>query len=207
MAVYTSQHPLVLHKLTLLRDRATGPKKFRQLIRELTWLLAYEALKDLGIRPLTVQTPMGRAEGSDLAEDVGLMPILRAGIGMVDALLEMIPTAQVRHVGIYRNEATLEPVEYYVPPVPGNLAPFWLILDPMLATGGTAVKAASLVKSWGAKRVRYLGIIAAPEGVERLREAHPEVDIHVAAVDDHLNDMGYIVPGLGDAGDRQFATG
>jgi len=205
--VIQSNHPLIRHKLTLLRDTKTEPKKFRELVRELTLLLAYEATQDLAVKAASVTTPMGAAHGHVLAEKIGLVPILRAGLGMVEGIWEMMPQAEVWHIGLYRDERTLRPVEYYnrLPVAP--TVQVCLILDPMLATGGSAVATTDILKKWGAQRIKFVGIIAAPEGIKRLTEAHPDVDIHIAVVDDHLNDIGYIVPGLGDAGDRQFGTG
>jgi len=205
--LYRSDHPLVRQKLTLLRDRTTEPKKFRELTRELAMLLCYEATRDLDLLETEVETPMGKAPGHRLRTRVGLIPILRAGLGMVAGAQELIPTAQVWHIGLYRDERTLHPVSYYnnLPVEPTvQLA---LILDPMLATGGSAVAAVDILKRWGRQRIKFLGLIAAPEGVARLAAAHPDVDVHVAAVDERLNEHGYIVPGLGDAGDRQFGTG
>ena len=205
--VYESKHPLVKHKLTLMRNSATKPKKFRELIREISMLLCYEATTDLTTQPLTVDTPMGRATGVELQHKVGLGPILRAGLGMVEGIWEMMPGAEVWHIGLYRDERTLKPVSYYnkLPTMP--TVQVCLVLDPMLATGGSAVATVDILKKWGAERIKYVGILAAPEGVARLQGAHPDVDIHVAHVDERLNDIGYIVPGLGDAGDRQFGTG
>ncbi len=204
--IFVSGHPLIQHKLAILRDRETEPKKFRELVRELTWLLAYEALQDLPLTACPITTPMGKMVGQMAAEKIGLVPILRAGLGMVDACLEVLPHSQVWHLGLYRDEKTLEPVAYYNK-LPGEATvQVCLILDPMLATGGSAVAACDVLEKWGAKRIKFVGLIAAPEGIKRLTEAHPHVDIHVAAIDDHLNDIGYIVPGLGDAGDRQFGT-
>ncbi len=205
--LYLSEHPLVRHKVSLLRAVDTEPKKFRELVRELAMLLCYEATRDLDLVPETVTTPMGTASGCRLRTRTGLIPILRAGLGMVEGVLEMIPTAQVWHIGLYRDERTLHPVEYYNKLPAEPTVQFSLVLDPMLATGGSAVAAVSLVKNWGSTRIKYLGLLAAPEGVERLGTAHPDVDIHLAAVDERLNDVGYIIPGLGDAGDRQFGTG
>lgn len=205
--VVRSNHPLILHKLTYLRRTETEPKKFRELVRELTWLLAYEALDDLVLSEYPITTPMGAMTGFKTAEKVGLVPILRAGLGMVDAMLEVLPTAQVWHIGLYRDHRTLEPVEYYNKLPSAATVQVCLILDPMLATGGSAVATTDILKRWGAKRIKFMGLIAAPEGVERLTTAHPDVDVHVAAIDERLNDIGYIVPGLGDAGDRQFGTG
>lgn len=204
--VYVSQHPLVQHKLAKLRDMKTEPKKFRELIRELAMLMAYEATADLALEPITVTTPMGQAEGRILKEKIGLVPILRAGLGMVEGVWEMMPAAEVWHIGIYRDEATLRPVEYYNKLPVEPTVQVCLILDPMLATGGSAVATVDILKRWGAQRIKFVGLIAAPEGIKRLTEAHPDVPIHVAAIDDHLNEIGYIVPGLGDAGDRQFGT-
>jgi uracil phosphoribosyltransferase len=205
--IHVSEHPLVLHKLTKLRDKVTKPKKFRELIREIAILLAYEATADLTLEAATVTTPMGEAAGHVLQEKIGLVPILRSGLGMVEGIWEMMPSAEVWHIGLYRDEDTLQPVEYYnkLPVIP--TVQVCLVLDPMLATGGSAVATVSILKEWGAGRIKFVGILAAPEGVEVLHAAHPDVPIHLAVVDDRLNDIGYIVPGLGDAGDRQFGTG
>lgn len=214
--VYPSQHPLVLHKITLLRDVQTEPHKFRQLVREIANLLAYEATQDLALADKTAQTPLATAPGYELRDKIGLVPILRAGLGMVEGFWELIPNAEVWHIGLYRDHKTLQPVEYYnkLPVIP--TVQVCLILDPMLATGGSAVATANILKRWGANRIKFVGIIAAPEGVHALSSAHPDIDIHVAVIDDHLTPapsapgdppMGYIVPGLGDAGDRQFGTG
>jgi uracil phosphoribosyltransferase len=205
--VFVSRHPLVEHKLTLLRDQSTNSTQFRQLVRELSILLCYEATQDLALHDRTVETPLGEYEGSELAEAIGLVPILRAGLGMVNGIWEMMPSAEVWHIGLYRDEHTLRPVQYYNKLPIAPTVQVCLILDPMLATGGTAVATTDLLKKWGANRIKYVGLIAAPEGIEALREAHPDVPIHVAAIDRHLNDVGFIVPGLGDAGDRQFGTG
>ena len=205
--VYESHHPLVKHKLTLMRNSATKPKKFRELIREISMLLCYEATTDLTTQPLTVDTPMGTATGVEIKHKVGLVPVLRAGLGMVEGIWEMIPGAEVWHIGLYRDERTLKPVSYYnkLPTMP--TVQVCLVLDPMLATGGSAVATVDILKRWGAERIKFVGILAAPEGIARLQGAHPDVDIHLAHVDERLNDIGYIVPGLGDAGDRQFGTG
>ncbi|MEI2692101.1 MAG: uracil phosphoribosyltransferase [Anaerolineae bacterium] len=205
--VHVSNHPLILHKLTLLRNTHTEPKKFRELVREIAILLAYEATQDLSVAAVKVQTPLALAEGFDLHDPIGLVPILRAGLGMVEGIWEMMPSAEVWHIGLYRDESTLRPVEYYNKLPVAPTVHVCLILDPMLATGGSAVATVDILKRWGARRIKFVGLIAAPEGIERLSNAHPDVPIHVAAVDDHLNDIGYIVPGLGDAGDRQFGTG
>jgi uracil phosphoribosyltransferase len=204
--VYESQHPLVRHKLTLLRQAGTGVRHFRELIWDLTTLLAYEALADLALTEISVTTPLDQAAGHMLAERVALVPVLRAGLGMVDPIWNLIPDAQVGHIGLYRNEATLQPVEYYSKLPPASQVDVAFLLDPMLATGGSAVAACNILKRWGVRRVKYVGLIAAPEGIARLRNGHPDVDIHIAAADCCLNDKGYIVPGLGDAGDRLFGT-
>ncbi|HSM54783.1 MAG TPA: uracil phosphoribosyltransferase [Candidatus Sulfomarinibacteraceae bacterium] len=205
--VHESNHPLVKHKLTLLRSVLTEPKKFRELIREVAILMAYEATADLALSDTTVESPMGKAQGHELREKIGLVPILRAGLGMVDGIWEMMPSAEVWHIGLYRDEETLKPVFYYNKLPTSPTVQLCLVLDPMLATGGSAVAAVDMLKKWGAQRIKFVGILAAPEGIERLQEAHPDVDIYVAQVDERLNDIGYIVPGLGDAGDRQFGTG
>lgn len=205
--VYASAHPLVKHKLTILRNKETTPKKFRELIREIAILLAYEATQDLAITPTEVETPMGVAIGSELQEKIGLIPILRAGLGMVEGVWEMMPGSEVWHIGLFRDERTLKPVEYYNKLPISPTVELCMVLDPMLATGGSAVATIDILKRWGAKRIKFMGIIAAPEGIKALHDAHPDVDIHLAAIDERLNDIGYIVPGLGDAGDRQFGTG
>ncbi|MFN7209328.1 MAG: uracil phosphoribosyltransferase [Aggregatilineales bacterium] len=205
--LHITAHPLIQHKLTLLRDSATEPPKFRQLVRELAALLCYEATADLRLTPLRVPTPMGVAEGAQLADGVGLVPILRAGLGMVEGVWDLIPHAEVWHLGIYRDEKTLRPVEYYNKLPVEPRVQVCLVLDPMLATGGSAVAAVDILKRWGVSRIKFVGIIGAPEGVKALSEAHPDVPIHLAALDERLNEIGFIVPGLGDAGDRQFGTG
>ena len=204
--VFESQHPLVKHKLTLMRDKETTPKNFRQLIREISMLLCYEATADLNTTPLVVESPMGRAEGVEMLDKVGLIPVLRAGLGMVEGIWEMMPGAEVWHIGLYRDERTLKPVSYYNKLPTNPTVQVCFVLDPMLATGGSAVATVDLLKKWGARRIKFVGILAAPEGIARLSEAHPDVPIHIAHIDSHLNEIGYIVPGLGDAGDRQFGT-
>ncbi|RLC94894.1 MAG: uracil phosphoribosyltransferase [Chloroflexi bacterium] len=207
LQVHISTHPLVQHKITLLRDQRTDPKKFRELLREIAILVAYEATFDLATEEVTVTTPLGQAGGYRLRERVGLVPILRAGLGMVEGIWNMMPNAEVWHIGLFRDEQTLEPVEYYsrlpVSPTVGVC----MVLDPMLATGGSAVAAVDILKRWGAERIKFVGVIAAAEGVHRLTTAHPDVPLYLAAVDEQLNEIGYIVPGLGDAGDRLFGTG
>ncbi len=205
--VYVSQHPLVLHKLALLRSIHTEPKKFREMVHEISQLLFYEATKDLKLAPLTVETPLSSCPGYEVAERIGLMPILRAGLGMSEAILGMLPVAHVWHLGLYRDHETLKPVTYYNKLPDHPEIDLSLVIDPMLATGGSAVAAVNILKRWGAIRIKFLGLIAAPEGVQALTSAHPDVPIHLAAIDNHLDEHGYIVPGLGDAGDRQFGTG
>jgi uracil phosphoribosyltransferase len=208
--LHVSEHPAVLHKLAVLRDETTEPKKFREVVRELSWLLGYEALADARVRPLEVRTPMETTQAHALGDRIGLVPILRAGLGMVDAMLELMPTAQVWHLGLFRDERTLRPVEYYNKLPDSASVDLCLILDPMLATGGSATAAIEVLKRWGAVkpvRIKLVNLIAAPEGVEAVAAAHPDVEIHCAALDRQLNDKGYILPGLGDAGDRQFGTG
>ena len=202
-----SNHPLIQHKLSRLRDKSTEPKKFRELIRELSILLAYEATADLGVKPKDVDTPMGIAHCAELTDTIGLVPVLRAGLGMVEGIWEMMPGSEVWHIGLFRDERTLRPVQYYNKLPVAPTVQVCLILDPMLATGGSASATVDILKKWGAQRIKYVGIIGAPEGVERLHTAHPDVPIYLAAVDERLNEIGYIVPGLGDAGDRQFGTG
>lgn len=205
--VHISQHPLIAHKLGKMRSKSTDPKKFRELVREITGLIAYEATADLEISPVVVETPLGKAPASELEEKIGLIPILRAGLGMVEGIWELMPSAEVWHIGIYRDEKTLKPVHYYNKLPTEPRVSVCLILDPMLATGGSAVATVDILKNWGVKRIKFVGLIGAPEGIALLQSQHPDVPIYLAAVDDHLNDIGYIVPGLGDAGDRQFGTG
>jgi uracil phosphoribosyltransferase len=205
--VHVSQHPLVKQKLTLLRDVNTKPKKFRELVREISILMAYEATADIYLKETTVTSPMGMAHGHELGEKIGLVPVLRAGLGMVEGVWEMMPSAEVWHIGLFRDERTLKPIAYYNRLPISPTVDVCLVLDPMLATGGSASATVDILKKWGAKKIKYMGLLAAPEGVARLSGDHPDVPIYVAAIDDHLNDIGYIVPGLGDAGDRQFGTG
>jgi len=205
--VFQSTHPLVQHKLTLLRDVNTEPKRFRELVREITWLLLYEATRDLTPVERPVTSPMGSTVGKVLVEEIAFAPILRAGLTMVGPALEMIPTAQIWHIGLHREEETLQPIEYYTNVPKKATAEVAFVLDPMLATGGSAVAAVDILKRSGVRNIKFVGLIAAPEGIERLSGAHPDVPIHIAAVDKGLNDKGYIVPGLGDAGDRLFGTG
>lgn len=204
--LHVSRHPLIQHKLTLLRDVNTNHRIFRDLVYELALLLCYEATQDLNLEEAVVTTPMGEASGHMAREVIGLVPILRAGLGLVDGVLELLPDAQVWHIGLYRDEETLRPVEYYNKLPTEPTVQMCLVLDPMLATGGSAIATVDILKRWGVQRIKFLGLLAAPEGVEALATAHPDVPIHVAAVDSHLNEIGFIVPGLGDAGDRQFGT-
>jgi uracil phosphoribosyltransferase len=206
-AVFVSRHPLVLDRLGQLRSVATEPKAFRRVLRDMSQMLFFEAAAELGVEPQTIQTPLAQCSGHRIVDRIGLAPILRAGLGMAEAILEMVPTAQVWHIGLYRDHQTLRPVTYYnkLPPRPEIDLAF--VVDPMLATGGSAVAALTILKEWGLRRMKFIGLIAAPEGVEAVRAAHPDVSIHLAAVDSHLDENKYIVPGLGDAGDRQFGTG
>ncbi|MEK6588818.1 MAG: uracil phosphoribosyltransferase [Chloroflexota bacterium] len=206
MTVHVSEHPLVAHKLAKIRDANTDPKKFRELIREISALLTYEATRDLASNPVRIRTPLEEAPGLVLAEKIGLVPILRAGLGMVEGVWGLMPSAEVWHIGLYRDEKSFRPVEYYNKlPVEPTVS-VCLVLDPMLATGGSAVATVNILKRWGVSRIKFVGLIGAPEGIAHMQEHHPDVPIHLAAVDDHLNDRAFIVPGLGDAGDRQFGT-
>jgi uracil phosphoribosyltransferase len=205
--VYPSIHPLVAHKLSLLRDKNTEPKKFRELVKEIATLLAYEATSDLILYQVNIDTPLASTTGSMLSEKICLVPILRAGLGMVEGVWNLMPSAEVWHIGLYRDEDTLKPVEYYKKlPVEPTVS-VSLILDPMLATGGSAVATVDILKRWGVRKIKFVGILAAPQGIENLQNHHPDVNIHVAGIDETLNQRGYILPGLGDAGDRQFGTG
>ena len=202
-----SKHPLVAHKLSRLRDKNTNPKKFRELVREIAALLAYEATADLQTVPRELETPLAKITGQELQEKIGLVPILRAGLGMVEGVWELMPSAEVWHIGLYRDEKTLRPVEYYNKLPLEPTVSVCLILDPMLATGGSATATAGVLKRWGVKKIKFVGLIGAPEGIQLMQEKHPDIPIYLAAIDDHLNEHAYIVPGLGDAGDRQFGTG
>jgi uracil phosphoribosyltransferase len=204
--LHVSNHPLIQHKLALMRSVTTEPKKFREVVREITTLLLYEATQDLETVEIEVQTPLSATTGRKLMLRIGFVPILRAGVGMVDAALDLIPTAQVWHIGLYRDHRTLLPVEYYNKLPVQPTVDICMVLDPMLATAGSATATVKVLKDWGARRIKYVGLIAAPEGIERFHSEHPDVPVHIAAMDSHLNELGYIVPGLGDAGDRQFGT-
>lgn len=204
--VHISRHPLVRHKVTLLSDERTDLKTFRELVRELTRLLLYEATADLPVREMQYRTPMEDAVGYQISDRIGLVPIIRAGLGMVEAAVDALPSAEVWHLGMYRDESTHRPVPYYnkLPATcPDDIV---LVLDPMLATGGSATDAVSVLKDWGAKQITFVGIIAAPEGIEQLQNAHPDVPIYLARADRELNADRFILPGLGDAGDRLFGT-
>jgi uracil phosphoribosyltransferase len=205
--VYVFDHPLIQHKLTYIRDKNTGTKEFRELVDEVATLMAFEITRDLPLEEVEIETPVGKATSKTIAgKKVALVPILRAGLGMVDGMLKIIPAAKVGHVGLYRDPETLTPVEYYVK-LPADVEEReFIVVDPMLATGGSAVDAISAIKKRGAKNIKFMCLVAAPEGVKAVEEAHPDVDIFIAALDEKLNDHGYIVPGLGDAGDRLFGT-
>ncbi|MBN2549952.1 MAG: uracil phosphoribosyltransferase [Anaerolineales bacterium] len=205
--LFPSSHPLIAHKLTRLRDKGTDPKKFRELVREISALLAYEATADLLLQPRQVETPLAIFNGSELMEKIGLVPILRAGLGMVEGVWNLMPSAEVWHIGLFRDERTLKPVQYYNKLPIEPTVTVCLVLDPMLATGGSAVATIDILKRWGVSKIKFVGLIGAPEGIELVQKNHPEVPIHLAAIDERLNEKGYILPGLGDAGDRQFGTG
>ncbi|MCM3714274.1 uracil phosphoribosyltransferase [Halalkalibacter oceani] len=205
--VFVFDHPLIQHKLTYIRDKSTGTKEFRELVDEVAGLMAFEITRDLPLKDVTVETPVGQAASKKIAgKKLGLVPILRAGLGMTDGILRMIPAARVGHVGLYRDPATLKPIEYYVK-LPADVEEReFIVIDPMLATGGSAIEAINSLKKRGAKTMKLMCLVAAPEGVEAVQKAHPDVDIFLAALDEKLNEKGYIVPGLGDAGDRLFGT-
>ncbi|MCM3636478.1 uracil phosphoribosyltransferase [Sporosarcina luteola] len=205
--VHVFDHPLIQHKLTHIRDVNTGTKEFRELVDEVATLMAYEITRDLPLTEVEVETPVRTAKSNVLAgKKLGIVPILRAGIGMVDGILKLIPAAKVGHIGLFRDPETLQPVEYFVK-LPSDVSEReFILIDPMLATGGTAVEAVNSLKKRGAKNIRFMCLIAAPEGVKVFTEAHPDIDVYIAALDEKLNEKGYIVPGLGDAGDRLFGT-
>ncbi|MBU3811092.1 MAG: uracil phosphoribosyltransferase [Candidatus Niameybacter stercoravium] len=205
--VFIMDHPLIQHKVSRLRCTDTGSKEFRELVREISQLMCFEATRDLPLEDYELETPIGKATGKRIAgKNLSIVPILRAGLGMVDGMLDLVPTAKVGHIGLYRDPETLQPVEYYCK-LPQDIQERDLfVLDPMLATGGSAVAAVQFIKDKGAKNINFLCLIAAPEGLKCLQEAHPDVNIYVACLDEKLNDHGYIVPGLGDAGDRLFGT-
>ncbi|CAM3024051.1 uracil phosphoribosyltransferase [Lactiplantibacillus plajomi] len=200
-------HPLIQHKLTIIREKECGTKVFREMVNEISTLMAYEVSRDMPLKDIEIETPICKSTQKTLAgKKVAIVPILRAGLGMVDGFLNMIPAAKVGHVGMYRDEKTLKPVEYFVK-LPSDISQRQLfVVDPMLATGGSAIMAMDMLKKRGASNIKFMCLVAAPEGVKALQEAHPDIDIYTAALDDHLNEDGYIVPGLGDAGDRLFGT-
>lgn len=200
-------HPLIQHKLSILRDKNTSVKEFRELISEIAMLMYYEATRDLPLEPVEIETPVAKATVNRIAgKKLAIVPILRAGLGMVDGMVSMMPNVKVGHIGLFRDPQTLEPVKYYFKMPPDIEERDVIVVDPMLATGGSASAAIQFLKDDGVKHIKLMCIIGAPEGVERMQKDHPDVDIYVAALDDHLNDHGYIVPGLGDAGDRIFGT-
>lgn len=205
--VIVTDHPLIQHKLTLMRDKNTGSKDFRQLLTEITMLMGYEITRNLPLEDAEIETPVVKATCKVLqGKKLGIVPILRAGLGMVDGLVNLIPAAKIGHVGLYRDPETLQPVEYYCKLPQDINEREMLIVDPMLATGGSAVAAIDVLKKKGATNIKLVNLVAAPEGIEEVKKYHPDVDIYVAAIDEKLNDHGYIVPGLGDAGDRLFGT-
>ena len=200
-------NPLIQHKLSMIRDVSTGPKEFRELVEELSMLMAYEVTRDIPVEEVEIQTPLCKTKGKSVSgKKLGIVPILRAGLGMVNGMLKLIPTAKVGHIGIYRDPETLQPVEYYCKLPPDIEERDLILLDPMLATGGSACAGIQFLKERGAKSIKLMCLIAAPEGIDAVCSAHPDVDIYTAAVDEYLNDHAYIVPGLGDAGDRLFGT-
>ncbi len=205
--VHILNHPLLQHKLSILRDERTAVKDFRQVVSEIATLMCYEATRDLPLTQVEIQTPVAKGTfGVQAGKDLAIVPVLRAGLGMVDGILTLLPSAKVGHIGLYRDPQTLEPVEYYCK-LPGDIAEREvIILDPMLATGGSASAAIQFLKGYGCTNIKLMNILAVPEGIQRVHQDHPDVDIYVAAVDQGLNEQGYIVPGLGDAGDRMYGT-
>ncbi|ANK59879.1 MULTISPECIES: uracil phosphoribosyltransferase [Loigolactobacillus] len=205
--LHVIDHPLVQHKLTIIRNKDVGTQQFRQVVNEIATLMAYEVTRDMPTEDTVVETPIAKTTKKTLAgKKVAIVPILRAGLGMVDGFLELIPAAKVGHIGMYRDHKTLKPIEYFVK-MPSDIDQRELfVVDPMLATGGSAIMAIDALKKRGAKQIKFVGLVAAPEGVKALQEAHPDVDIYIAGLDDRLNEDGYIIPGLGDAGDRLFGT-
>ena len=205
--VVVFDHPLIQHKLSIMRDKRTGVKEFRELLEEISMLMVYEVTRDLPVEKVDVETPICRTKTNMLAgKPIGIIPILRAGLGMVDGIMNLIPNAKVGHIGLYRDPETLNPVEYYCKLPEDAEHRELIVLDPMLATGGSASAAITFIKQRGCSNIRLVNLIAAPEGIARIQKDHPDVDVYVAALDEHLNDHGYIVPGLGDAGDRLFGT-
>lgn len=207
MSMTVIDHPLIQHKLTILRDKNTGVKEFREVVGEIAMLMCYETTRDLPLEEIEVETPVASAKSKVIAgKKLAIVPILRAGLGMVDGLLRLVPAAKVAHIGLYRDPETLQPVEYYCKMPPDISERDCIILDPMLATGGTASAAAQFLKNYGARSIRLICIIAAPPGVEKMQADHPDVSVYTCAIDPELNSHAYIVPGLGDAGDRIFGT-
>ncbi len=205
--VITMNHPLIQHKLTMLRDRRTGTKEFRELVTELSQLMAYEVTRDLETMEIEIETPICKTKAKTLAnEKLAVIPILRAGLGMADGMMNMIPNAKIGHIGLYRDPDTLLPISYYAKLPPDVANRDVIIVDPMLATGNSAIEACGIVKKSGCKSLRLVVLIAAPEGIEAMQTAHPDVDLYIGNVDERLNEHGYIIPGLGDAGDRLFGT-
>ena len=204
--VTVMNHPLISHKLSIMRQKDTKSKDFRELLNEIASLMTFDICRDLKVKEIEIETPICKAIGKELDKDIILVPILRAGLGMVDGILQLIPTAKVGHIGLYRDEETHEPCEYYAKFPTGLENATILVLDPMLATGGSASAAITMIKRRGAQDIRYIGLVGAPEGVDRLTKDHPDVDVYLAALDEKLNENCYIVPGLGDCGDRLFGT-
>lgn len=206
--LHIMDHPLIAHKLTIMRDKRTGSKDFRELLEEIAMLMGYEVTRDLPLKSISIETPLTRMDAPYImGKKLAIVPILRAGLGMVDGLLRLVPVAKVGHIGMYRDETTHLPVEYYCKMPPDIAERLVIVVDPMLATGGSAADAITVLKNkYGCKNIRLMNLVAAPEGVKKIKEEHPDVDIFVAALDDHLNENAYIVPGLGDAGDRIFGT-
>ena len=204
--IHIMNHPLILHKITMMRDKNATVKDFRELVYEIALLMGYEATRDLALTDTEVQTPVAIAKGKTIVKQVAVVPILRAGLGMVDAIVSLIPAAKVGHIGLYRDHETLEPVEYYCKLPTAIDERQVIVVDPMLATGGSAIAAINFIKQRGAKNIKFMCLIAAPEGMNALTQAHPDVEIYCGALDEKLNENGYIVPGLGDAGDRLFGT-
>lgn len=205
--VVIMNHPLIQHKLTLIRDKNTGSKDFRELVKEVSMLMGYEVTRDLSLEEIEIETPVVKTKSKVISgKKLGIVPILRAGLGMVDGILELVPAAKVGHVGLYRDPETLKPVEYYSK-FPADIEERdFIVVDPMLATGGSAVAAIDVLKKQGATSIKLVNLVACPEGIEEVERCHPDVDIYVASIDEKLNDHGYIVPGLGDAGDRLYGT-
>jgi len=200
-------HPLIASLVSRLRDKDTPPHRFREAVRKLSVLMFYEAARDLATQAVTVDTPLEPTQGVEITENIGLVPILRAGLGMVEGILQLLPRAQVWHLGLYRDEKTLEAISYYNKLSDADPVEVAFVLDPMIATGGTAIRTVQTLEAWGVKRIKLIGIMASTEGLQRLKAAHPDTQVYVCAIDKKLSEMGYIVPGLGEAGDRQFGTG